>query len=149
ARYLDWRGDGMSHLRRISTANLLALAATTLAVLVLGVAIANAIATSGSPPPRTTLPRAIHGALTAPAPTGLSARIKFTSRLIDSSLLGEHVSPLLKGASGRLWVAQGGRLRLELQSDRGDSQVVSDGHRFLLSDPTSNTVYTGTLPAHG
>src|SRR5207253_821355 len=107
---LPWRSRrDMSHLRRISTANLLALAGTVLAVLVLGVAIASAIATSGSPPPPTTLPRAIHGALTAPAPNGISARIKFTSRLVDSSLLGEHASPLLKGASGRLWAAEGGR----------------------------------------
>src|SRR2546423_6418148 len=115
ARYLGGRADAMSHLRRVSTANLVALSATVLAVLVLGVAIANAIATSGSPPPRTSLPRAIHGAITAPAPKGISARIKFTSRLVDSSLLGEHASPLLKGATGRLWIAQGGRIRLELQ----------------------------------
>jgi outer membrane lipoprotein-sorting protein len=139
----------MSNLRRVPTSKLLVLCATVLAVLVLGVAIANAIATSGSPPPRTTLPRAIHGALTAPAPVGVSARIKFTSKLVDSSLLGEHASPLLTGASGRLWAAQGGRIRLELQSDRGDTQLVSDGHRFLFSDPSSNTVYTGALPAHG
>ncbi|TMM09150.1 MAG: hypothetical protein E6G00_11035 [Actinobacteria bacterium] len=138
----------MSNLRRVSTSKLLVLCATVLAVLVVGVAIANAIATSGSPPPRTSLPRAIRGALTAKAPVGISARIKFTSKLVDSSLLGEHASPLLTGATGRLWVAQGGRLRLELQSDRGDTQIVSDGHRFLFSDPSSNTVYTGALPAH-
>ena len=138
----------MSNLRRVSTSKLLVLCATVLAVLVVGVAIANAIATSGSPPPRTSLPRAIRGALTAKAPVGISARIKFTSKLVDSSLLGEHASPLLTGATGRLWVAQGGRLRLELQSERGDTQIVSDGHRFLFSDPSSNTLYTGALPAH-
>src|SRR5436305_2212176 len=137
----------MSNLRRVSTSKLLVLCATVLAVLVVGVAIANAIATSGSPPPRTSLPRAIRGALTAKAPVGISARIKFTSKLVDSSLLGEHASPLLTGATGRLWVAQGGRLRLELQSDRGDTQIVSDGHRFLFSDPSSHTAYTGAVPA--
>lgn len=136
----------MRHLRRLSSTRLLALSAAAIAVLVLGVAIASAIANNGSPPRATTLPRAVHGALTAPAPLGITARIKFTSRLVNSSLMGERTSPLLKGGSGRLWVAQGGRLRLELQSDHGDSQVVSDGHRFLLSDPSSHTVYTGAVP---
>jgi outer membrane lipoprotein-sorting protein len=85
--------------------------------------------------------------VTAPAPVGITARIKFTSRLVNSSLMGERTSPLLKGATGRLWIAQGGKLRLELQSDRGDTQIVSDGHRFLFSDPSSHTVYTGAVPA--
>ncbi len=136
----------MSHLRRLSTTRLIAVCAAAAAVLVVGVAIANAVSTSGSPPPPKPLPNAVHDAITAPAPIGISARISFTSRLVNSSLLGEHASPLLKGATGRLWVAQGGRLRLELQSDRGDTQVVSDGHRFLFSDPSSHTVYTGAVP---
>src|SRR5262249_44551815 len=52
---------------------------------------------------------------------------------------------------GRLWLTQDGRLRLELQSDAGDAQIVSDGKRFTVYDAHSNTVYPGTLPAdqHG
>ncbi|MBV9213576.1 MAG: hypothetical protein JOZ25_08010 [Actinobacteria bacterium] len=137
----------MGRLRRLSTTRLLAASAAVLAVLVVGVAIAGAVSTSGSPPPPKPLPQAVHDAISAPAPVGISARITFTSRLVDTSMLGDRVTPLLKGASGRLWVAEGGRLRIELQSDQGDTQVVSDGKRFLFTDPSSNTVYTGTLPA--
>lgn len=136
----------MRYLRRLPTARLVAICAATAAVLVLGVAIANAVVTSGSPPPPKSLPNAVHDAIAAPAPAGITARIKFTSRLVTGSLIGEHASPLLKGATGRLWLAEGGRLRLELQSDSGDTQVVSDGHRFLFSDPSSHTVYTGAVP---
>jgi len=138
----------MSDLRRLSTTRLIAVCAAALAVLLLGVAIANAVGTAGSPPPPKSLPKAVHDAVTAPAPVGISARIKFTSKLVGGSLIDERTSPLLKGATGRLWIAQGGRLRLELQSDRGDTQIVSDGHRFLFSDPSSHTVYTGAIPAH-
>ena len=42
-------------------------------------------------------------------------------------------SPLLTGATGRLWLTGDGRLRLELQSDAGDAQIiVSDGKRHGL-----------------
>ena len=54
---------------------------------------------------------------------------------------------MITGADGRLWLTNDGRLRLELQSDAGDAQIVSDGQRFSLYDATSNTVYTGALPA--
>ena len=138
----------MRKLRRASTRKLMALCLAIVGVLAVGVAIANAIGTSGSPPPPKPLPQAVHGALTAPSPVGITARISYTSRLVNSSLMTEHTSPLLKGGSGRLWVAQGGKLRIELQSDRGDSQVISDGHRFLLTDPSSHTVYTGAIPQH-
>ena len=41
-------------------------------------------------------------------------------------------------------------MRLELQSDNGDAQIVVNGNAFWVSDPSSHTVYEGTLPAqHG
>ena len=49
-------------------------------------------------------------------------------------------SPLLSGASGRLWVSDG-RVRLELQSDAGDAQILfADGH-LSVYDASTNTVY--------
>jgi outer membrane lipoprotein-sorting protein len=54
---------------------------------------------------------------------------------------------MITGADGRLWLTNDGRVRLELQSDAGDAQIVSDGKRFSVYDATSNTVYTGALPA--
>jgi outer membrane lipoprotein-sorting protein len=53
---------------------------------------------------------------------------------------------VITGADGRLWLTNDGRLRLELQSDAGDAQIVSDGKRFSVYDAASNTVYTGALP---
>ena len=49
-------------------------------------------------------------------------------------------SPLLSGATGRLWVA-GGRVRLELQSDAGDAQITFADGRLSIYDAASNTVY--------
>ncbi|HEY7952838.1 MAG TPA: hypothetical protein VID70_07600, partial [Solirubrobacteraceae bacterium] len=53
-------------------------------------------------------------------------------------------SPLLTGASGRLWIAADGRARLELQSENGDSQLIYDGHTVSLYDASSNTLYRYT-----
>jgi outer membrane lipoprotein-sorting protein len=39
------------------------------------------------------------------------------------------------------------RLRIELQTDNGDGQVVVDNGRFSIYDPASNTAYEGTLPS--
>src|SRR4051794_41811775 len=54
---------------------------------------------------------------------------------------------MITGGNGRLWLTNDGRLRLELQSDAGDAQIVSDGKRFSVYDATSHTAYTGALPA--
>jgi outer membrane lipoprotein-sorting protein len=79
---------------------------------------------------------------------GITARIHFTNALLPSGSLPQGAgSPIITGADGRLWLASDGRARLELQSDAGDAQIVSDGKRFSVYDATSNTVYTGTLPA--
>ena len=39
-----------------------------------------------------------------------------------------------------------GRFRLELQSEAGDAQIVSDGKRVTLYDASSKTAYLGALP---
>jgi outer membrane lipoprotein-sorting protein len=136
----------MRFLRTISTARLLVLA---LAVTVAGAATAAiALAATGGggqkPPPKP-LAQAVHDALAAPPIDGVTARIKFTNHLVDSSAL-PGATPLLSGATGRLWASAGGRLRLELQSTSGDVQIVTDGGRFLVYDGSSNTAYRGTLP---
>src|SRR6202030_467820 len=56
-------------------------------------------------------------------------------------------SPPLSGASGRLWIAKDGRLRLELQAEKGDTQVIYDGHTLELYDASTNTLYRYTPPA--
>ena len=112
-----------------------------------GVGIAQAVGGAATPPPKP-LAQAVYDAARAPDPHGITARIHFTNNLLPSGSLPEGTgSPALTGADGRLWLTDDGRLRLELQSDAGDAQIVSDGKRFSVYDAASNTVYTGALPA--
>ena len=135
-------------LRTASTRRLLATIAGALAVIAGGTAIAVAATGSGPVPKAQPLASAVHQALSAPKVTGISANISFTNNLIDSSdFTGQSTDPILQGASGRLWLSDDGRLRIELQSDAGDAQVVVNHRSFWISDHTQNTVYEGTLPA--
>jgi hypothetical protein len=135
----------MSIFRRLPTRTLvLALAAFTALAAAAAAGAMVALGGSGPKPDPLPLPQAIHDALAAPLPEGVTARIKFTNHLFpDGSLEGVAGSPLMSGASGRLWLANDGRFRLELQSDGGDSQIVSDGKTVSLYDAQSNTVYRG------
>ncbi|MBV9310909.1 MAG: hypothetical protein JOZ73_08755 [Solirubrobacterales bacterium] len=137
----------MSFLRTVSTRRLLALIAGVVAVIIGGTAIAVAAGSGGPVPPRKPLARAIHSALTAPQVAGVTARVTFTNNLIDSSDI-QGADPILKGATGRVWVAKD-RLRLELQSDNGDAQLVVNNGAFWAYDPSRKTVYEGKLPAGG
>jgi outer membrane lipoprotein-sorting protein len=139
----------LKFLRTAPTRRLLAVIAAAVAAAIAGTAIAVAASGSGPVPKRAPLAGAIHRALAAPHVNGISASISFTNNLIDSSDFagGETIDPLLQGASGRLWMSDDGRLRLELQSDNGDAQVVVDHNRFWISDPLTRTVYKGTMPA--
>jgi outer membrane lipoprotein-sorting protein len=135
-------------LRTASTRRLLATIAGALAAIAGGTAIAVAATGSGPVPKAQPLAGAVHQALAAPKVTGISANVSFTNNLIDSSdFTGQGSDPLLQGASGRLWLSDDGRLRIELQSDNGDAQVVVNHRSFWISDPTQNIVYKGTLPA--
>jgi outer membrane lipoprotein-sorting protein len=134
-------------LRRLPTSRLLALFAAVVAILAGGTAIAVAALGGGGPiPPAKPLAQALHDAAAGPAVQGVTARITFTNHLIDSSSLPNGSNPLLSGATGRLWASNDGRVRLELQSDAGDAQVVSDGKTVTIFDGTSNTTYKITLP---
>jgi len=138
----------MSLLRRLPTPRLVALVAGICVALAGGTALAaGALEGAGPKPPAKPLASALHDAATAPAVSGVTARIRFTNKLIDSSSIGGGAGPLLSGATGRLWASRDGRLRLELQGDRGDVQIVSDGKGFTLLDSASNTAYELTLPA--
>jgi hypothetical protein len=133
-------------LRTLSTRRLVATLATAAVAIGGGAAIAVAATSGGPVPKREPLAKAIHQALSAPRLAGISARITFTNRLIASSDL-QGSDPLLNGASGRMWyVPARHELRVELQSDNGDAQVLVRGRSFWVSDPSSNTVYEGTLP---
>jgi outer membrane lipoprotein-sorting protein len=125
-------------------------------VVAIGIGItAIALAVGGGPtPPPKPLPEAVHDALAAAdgqPVQGVSARVQFTNHLVEGASLagggaagGLASSPLLAGASGRLWISADGRARLELQSENGDSQLLYDGHTVSLYDASSNTLYRYT-----
>jgi outer membrane lipoprotein-sorting protein len=136
-------------LRTLSTRRLIALAVAVVAVAVGGTAIALAAGGgSGATPPPKPLAQAIHDALAAPESAGITAKVSFTNRLFPSgSLLGGNASALMSGATGRLWLTNDGRGRLELQSDAGDVQIVWNKDKVTAYDASSNTVYMFNLPA--
>ncbi len=138
----------MKRLRTASTRHLIALA-VGLVVLIAGVGIAQGALQSTTPPPPKPLDAAVHDALNAPTVAGLTARVTFTNHLIPSGTLPEgSTSPLLTGASGRVWITGDGRFRIELQSQAGDAQIVSDGKLLTAYDAASNTAYRVALPQH-
>lgn len=138
----------MNILRRLPLSRLLLLCGLVLVIGVSATALASALGSSPVPPAKP-LATAIHDALSAPAVEGISARVTLTDHLIEganlaggSSQAGEIASsPLLSGGSGRLWISREGRFRLELQAEKGDTQVVYDGHTLSLYDAANNTLY--------
>ena len=139
----------MKLLRTLSTRTLISLIAVVVLLAVGGTALALAAGGSGGPtPPPKPLDRAIHDALAAPAPNGVTARIRFVNKLFPSgALLGSTGSALMSGASGRLWLTNDGRGRIELQSDVGDVQVVWNDSSISVYDASTHTVYKASLPA--
>jgi outer membrane lipoprotein-sorting protein len=139
-------------LRRLPLSRLLLLCATVVGLGASATAIALAVGSGPTPPPKP-LAQALHDALAAPKPDGATARVTLTDRLLEGASLasgsgGEagqlSSSPLLSGASGRLWVAADGRARLELQSEKGDTQILWDGTTAELYDAATNTLYRYT-----
>ncbi len=139
----------MRLLRILPTHRLILLIAVVLALAAAGAAIAVAAGGGGPTPPAKPLDQAIHDALSSTAPGGITARVKFTNTLFPSgALLGNVGSALMSGASGRLWVTNDGRGRIELQSDAGDVQIVWNTTTVSVYDASSNTVYRAKLPSH-
>lgn len=145
----------MNILRRIPLSRLLLVCVP---VAVLGgslAALALALGSGPTPPPKP-LAQAVHDALAAAPVEGVSANVKLTDNLLEGASLasggngGEagqlSQSPLLSGASGRLWVSKDGRVRLELQAEKGDTQMLYDGHALTVYDAASNTLYRYTPP---
>jgi len=137
----------VSYLRRLSTRSLILVLAAAAVLAAGGAAIAVAAGGGGPTPPPKPLDQAIHDALSAGHPDGVTARIQFTNNLFPSgALLGQAASALMSGASGRLWLTGDGRGRIELQSDAGDVQIIWNTTQVSVYDASSNTVYRATLP---
>lgn len=143
----------MNILRRLSLSRLLLLCVVVVAMGIGATALAVAVVT-GPTPPAKPLAEAVHDALVANKPDGVTAHIQLTNHLLEGANLasgdGEasqlSSSPLISGASGRLWVASDGRARLELQSEKGDTQILWDGKTAEMYDAASNMLYRYTPP---
>jgi outer membrane lipoprotein-sorting protein len=143
-------------LRRLPLSRLLLLCGLVVAIGASATALAVALGAGPTPPPKP-LAQAIHDALatSSGAPIeGVSASVTWTDHLLEGASLADGgqsgeltSSPLVSGASGRLWIAKDGRLRLELQSQKGDTQVLYDGHTLTVYDAATNTLYRYTPPA--
>ena len=136
----------MKTFRTMPINRLLLVLAAAVAVVVAGVVAVAARGGAGSTPPPKPLANAIHDALTGQSPSGVTARITFTNKLFPSgAFTGQAGSPLMSGATGRLWVNQDGG-RLELQSDAGDAQITWNDSKITVYDASSNTAYVADLP---
>jgi hypothetical protein len=134
----------MNILRRASTRQLLI---AIVAVIVIAAGSAVALAGGGGPkPPHRSLAAALHTAATAKPVQGVTARVQFTDHLIPSGSLGSS-SPLITGATGRIWAGQG-KVRLELQSSAGDTEIGFDGSKVTVYDVSKGTAYTLAVPRH-
>lgn len=156
AQYRSANLKGVSSvLRRLSFSRLLLLCGVIVAVVIGATALALAVSTGPTPPPKP-LAEAVHDALSTPKVDGVSARIQLTDNLLEGANLasggGEasqlSKSPLLSGASGRLWIGPNGHARLELQSEKGDTQILWDGTTAEMYDASTNTLYRYTPAAH-
>ena len=145
----------MNVLRRLPLSRLLLLCGLSVAVAISAAALAFALDAGPTPPPRP-LAQAVRDALGGQGREsikGLSASVTLTNHVLEGADLvtgGEQAgsgllsSPLVKGASGRLWVSASGHVRLELQAEQGDTQILYDGHTVTIYDAASNTVYRYT-----
>jgi outer membrane lipoprotein-sorting protein len=149
------RKHAMYILRRLPLPRLLLLCALVVGIGVSATALAFALGAGPTPRPKP-LAQAIHDALAGASKEpleGVSANITWTDHLLEGANLasGEHSgeltsSPLVAGASGRLWVAKDGRLRIELQSQQGDTELIWDGHTLSVYNAATNTEYRYTPP---
>jgi outer membrane lipoprotein-sorting protein len=143
----------MNILRRLPLSRLTLLIALVIAIGVSATALAFALGSGPTPPPKP-LADAVHDALTAPPVEGVSATVTLTDHLLEGANLASQSgeagqlssSPLLSGGSGRLWIAKDGRVRLELQAEKGDTQVLYDGHTLTVYDASGNTLYRYKAP---
>jgi outer membrane lipoprotein-sorting protein len=142
-------------LRRLPLPRLLLLCGLVVLIGVSATALAFALGAGPTPPPKP-LADAVHDALAGgrgESIEGLSASVTLTDHLLEGASLatGGHggelaSSPLVTGAAGRLWIAKDGDVRLELQSQQGDTQILYDGHTVTVYDAATNTLYRYTPP---
>ena len=136
----------ITFLRRSSSKTLIAVTGALVALVVGGAVVAAGSAGDAGAPPAKPLAQAIADSFAGPQIEGISARIKFTNKLLPSTGFGGQ-DPLMAGGSGRLWASNSGDVRIELQSETsgGEVQIVASGNTLWLYHAASNTVYKTTM----
>jgi hypothetical protein len=131
----------VTFLRTMSTPRLIGVAAAMIAVGAGSVAVAEANLSGNPLPPPKPLAAALHDALSAPPVSGITARVAFTNAVIPAGALAAS-TPLLSGASGRVWVNQtGARIELQNAGGGGDTQISIAAGRILVYDAARATAY--------
>ncbi len=147
----------MNILRRLPLSRLLVLCAVVVAFGAGAAALASAL-TSGPVPRAEPLAQAVHDALGGPDVQGFSANITLTNNLLEGASLAGNAggqgggggltsNPLLAGGSGRMWASSDGKLRIELQSEKGDTEIIWDGKTLTVLDAAEETAYRWTPKA--
>jgi hypothetical protein len=139
-------------VRRASTAQLVAVG-VVIAVAFVAANVAASLDTGAARPPQpASLQELELRELGAAGPVGVSANFRYVDSLVPTTSLVPQASaggsplPLVTGANGRLWY-QDGRLRLEFQTDQGDTQLVVHGTHALMYDASDGTAFAATLPS--
>jgi hypothetical protein len=141
-------------VRRASATTLTAVGLTAAAAFVAANWLWSIDRSPPKPPPPTTLQELTLRELSGAGPAGVTAHFRYvdalvpTTNLVPDATSGGSPLPLVSGADGRLWYADG-RLRMEFQTDRGDTQLLLQDNRALVYDAADGTAYAAILPALG
>ncbi len=139
-------------VRTASTTTLVAVGAAVAAVFVAANVVASLDRSGVEPPEPASLPELTLRELGGSGPEGISANFRYVDSLVPATSLVPQASaggsplPLLTGANGRLWYANG-RLRMEFQTDQGDTQLVVKGTHALMYDASDGTAFAAELPS--
>jgi hypothetical protein len=138
-------------VRTASTATLVAIGVAVAAAFVAANVLAGLKMGSAQPPAPATLSELTLHELGSTGPVGITANFRYADSLVPTTSLIPQASagsplPLLTGASGRLWYADG-RLRMEFQTSQGDTQLVVHGSHALMYDAADGTAFAASLPS--
>jgi hypothetical protein len=138
-------------VRIASTARLVAVGVAVAVAFVAANAFASLDTGGARPPQPATLSELTLRELGNTGAEGITANFRYadslvpTTSLIPQASAGGSSLPLVTGANGRLWYAHG-RLRIEFQTDQGDTQLVVHGTHALMYDASDGTAFAATLP---